>query len=224
MTQFILEIKDFFSNNLYILIRNMLNFINQKNSIYLTNKKGFSLIELLVVIALMGIITALATIGYVGGQKDIDLKKSEVSLEGFLNEMRLKAFTDARPYKIYLENISTNNISIKVYEPTGTEWYDFDLTKTCNCQVGSDNSPSVNCNNTFTTTIVAATPMKTKTIEKVKIHKCDNADCSSSTEDTINICFLPDGTSPREQTFKMINLIEGGDDKVKTIYQTGYVD
>ena len=201
-----------------------MSFLNQKKSNHLASKKGFSLIEILVVIALMGIITALATLSYVGGQKDIDLKKSEVSLEGFLNEMRLKAFTDARPYKIYLENISTDNISIKVYEPTGTEWYDLDLTKTCNCQVGIDNSPSVNCNNTFTTTIVAVTPMETKTIEKVNIHKCDNADCSLSTEDTINICFLPDGTSPREQKFKMKNLTEGGDDKVKTIYQTGYVN
>ena len=201
-----------------------MSFLNQKKSNHLTYKKGFSLLELLVVIALMGIITAIATLSYVGGSKEVSLKKGEVLIDGFLNEMRLKAFTNAKPYKIYLENISTDNIFIKVYEPTGTEWYDFDLTKTCNCQVGSDNSPSVNCNNTFTTTIVAATPMETKIIEKVKIHKCNNADCSSSTEDTINICFLPDGTSPREQKFKMINLIEGGDNKVKTIYQTGYVN
>ena len=206
----------------------MICYLYQKNRPHLHNKKGFSLLELLVVIALMGVISILATTSFVGGQKEVEIKKSEISLDGFLSEMRLKAFTDAKPYKVYLENINTaegqKNISIFVHEPAGTVWYDFDFTKTCNCQVGSDNSPSVNCNNSFRSTIAGVTPIETKTIEKIEIHQCDNADCSSSTSANINICFLPDGTAAREQKFKLINPNIGGADKIKNIYQTGYVD
>tara|TARA_B100000780_G_C20965031_1_gene385270 strand:+ start:191 stop:805 length:615 start_codon:yes stop_codon:yes gene_type:complete len=201
--------------------------LNKKKSIYLIHKKGFSLIELLIVITLMGIISAIATISYVGGSKEINLKKGEVIIEGFLNEMRLKAFTNAKPYKVYLENINTegeDNISIFVHEPDGTAWYDFALTRRCDCQVGSINSPSNDCNNSFRTTLVGATEIESKTIEKIQIHKCNNTDCSSSTAATINICFLPDGSSTRDKDFKLINNIEDGEDKIKKIHQTGYVE
>ena len=175
----------------------------------------------------MGIFATIATMGYVGGSKEINLKKGEVIIEGFLNEMRLKAFTDTKPYKVYLENITSSdtgkdNISIFVHEPNGTAWYDFNNTRRCGCQVGF-NVPPNDCDNTFRTTLVGATAVESKTIEAVQIHKCDNTDCSSSTSATITICFLPDGSAAREKKFKLINSIEGGHDIIKTIYQTGYV-
>ena len=73
------------------------------------------------------------------------------------------AFTNAKPYKVYLENINTegeDNISIFVHEPDGTAWYDFALTRRCDCQVGSINSPSNDCNNSFRTTLVGATEIE----------------------------------------------------------------
>ena len=188
--------------------------------------KGFSLMEILVVIAIIGVVSTLGMRGLTSIGTDAEFKKSVVVLETYLDEIKLKAFTDNKPYKIYMQN-DINNISIRVFEPSGTSWLDSQLVRRCNCQVGNSSSMS-GCNNIFlptTSSSSGVTPIDTKTIKKVNIKKCNNGSCTSETEVEVKLCFLRDGTSPRDNYFKLINAgYDGNYSNIKSAYKSGYVN
>ena len=185
--------------------------------------KGFSLMEILVVIAIIGVVSVLGVRGLSSIGTDSGFKKSVVILEAYLDEIKLKAFTDNKPYKIYISN-NSNDINIKVYEPSGTSWLDPQLVRRCNCLVGSSSS-LVGCNNVFLTSTTGVTPIDTKTIKKVNIQSCSNGSCTNPSAVTVKICFLRDGTSPSDNYFKLINSGYSGDySSIKSAYRSGYVN
>tara|TARA_B110000503_G_scaffold67968_1_gene106296 strand:+ start:7748 stop:8338 length:591 start_codon:yes stop_codon:yes gene_type:complete len=184
--------------------------------------KGFSLMEILVVIAIIGVVSTLGMRGLTSIGTDAEFKKSVVVLEAYLNEIKLKAFTDNKPYKIYIDN-DNDNINIRVFEPSGTSWLHPQLVRRCNCQIGS--SSTAGCNNVFLNSISSVTPIDTKTIEKVNIESCSDGDCATPSAVTVKICFLRDGTSPRDNYFKLSNSgYDGNYFNIKSTYRSGYVN
>ncbi|MDC1280390.1 type II secretion system GspH family protein [Pelagibacteraceae bacterium] len=197
--------------------------MNINTSFLKVSSKGFSLMEILVVIAIIGVVSALGMRGLSSIGTDAEFKKSVVVLESFLDEIKLKAFTDNKPYKIYINN-NNDNINIKVYEPSGTSWLDPQLVRRCDCLIGSSGS-MVGCNNIFLTSISGVTPIETKTIEKVNIESCSDGACANPSAVTVKICFLRDGTSPRDRYFKLSNSgYDGNYFSIKSAYRSGYVN
>tara|TARA_B100000780_G_scaffold113650_1_gene79615 strand:- start:348 stop:938 length:591 start_codon:yes stop_codon:yes gene_type:complete len=196
--------------------------MNKNLLLFKIYSKGFSLMEILVVIAIIGVVSVLGVRGLTSIGTDAEFKKSVVILETYLDEIKLKAFTDNKPYKIYMDN-DNNNIYIRVYEPSGTSWLDPQLVRRCNCQIG--NSSMAGCNNLFLTSTSGVTPIDTKTIKKVNIKKCNNGNCTSETEEAVKLCFLRNGTSPRDNYFKLINAgYDGNYANIKSAYRSGYVN
>ena len=60
-----------------------------------------------------------------------------------------------------------------------------------------------------------------KTVEQTLITTCDDANCTNELANKVEMCFLPDGTSPSAQWFKIY------DDDLSQIFRlnnTGYVE
>ena len=112
------------------------------------NCNGFSLIEFLVIIAIIGIFATLGTQGYRSIITGADTMKAGTELVQHLNDIRFRAFSENKHYKVQIRNES-NNAIIEVYEPDDDhkKWKDIDLVRRCASQF--DGSPEEECEDTF---------------------------------------------------------------------------
>ena len=96
------------------------------------NCNGFSLIEFLVIIAIIGIFATLGTQGYRSIITGADTAKAGTELVQHLNDIRFRAFSENKHYKVQIVN-GDNNTIIEVYEPDDSnyEWKDIELVRRC---------------------------------------------------------------------------------------------
>lgn len=76
------------------------------------NRSGFSLLELLIAIAVMGILATIATFNFNSWQVKSKMEAQVRELQVDLNEARINAFTQKRPFGIVFQ---TNSYTIKSY-------------------------------------------------------------------------------------------------------------
>ena len=78
-------------------------------------KKRITLIEILVIIAILDIFS---TIGYVSFNSidRVQLSSHKQNLMNYLEEIKFKAFSDGKRYKVILDN-SGDDVEINLYEP-----------------------------------------------------------------------------------------------------------
>ncbi len=160
------------------------------------NCNGFSLIEFLVIIAIIGIFATLGTQGYRSIITGADTTKAGTELIQHLNDIRFRAFSENKHYKIQITN-GANDATLKVYRPDDAKhrWKDIDLVRKCAWEFDGttieDNCVDTFCNSTINQTLEV---LPEKVIQKIKINKCINSECSEITDDVVKICFLFDGT------------------------------
>ena len=208
--------------------------------------EGYSLIELLVVIAIIGIFATLGTQGYRSIITGADTMKAGTELVQHLNDIRFRAFSENKHYKVQIVN-GDNNTIIEVYEPDDStyEWKDIELVRRCAWQFNGSEYTSVEiaeeCINTFcNSAIVAADKVPPdKIINGINIYKCINNDCTQTTQadNDVQICFLFDGTIALHQND--LELRPGADNNIlylrsqsvsndnfslNKIHKTGYVE
>jgi len=123
-----------------------------------------------------------------------------------------------------MEN-SGNNINLKVYEPdtNNVRWRDLDLNRRCNCQSGDSSDDT--CDNAFSNVAVSSLTSLSdydKTIERVALKDCDDENCTTEDDDDVELCFLYDGSSPRDKFFKLV----GGEDLfvIFNLNKTGFLE
>ena len=197
------------------------------------NCNGFSLIEFLVVIAIIGIFSTLGVQGYRSIITGADTMKAGTELVQHLNDIRFRAFSENKHYKVKIVN-GDNNTTIEVYEPDddNSKWKDIDLVRRCAWQFNENDGVEEECINTFCNSDIELSlkVVPDKIINKININKCINNDCTGTTDDPVQICFLFDGT---------IALPEGADNNIlylksestsndnfslNKIHKTGYVE
>ena len=183
--------------------------------------KGFSLLEVLVIIAIIGIVSTYGISSFTNTASDTEFRKGDILTENFIEEIKNKAFTDNKPYKIYLEN-NADSIEMKVYAPNGTAWFDPSLTRMCDCHVGINSGHSI-CSNVFLDSISGQTPSATKIINGLNVKKCNNENCSTESSAVIELCLLSNGSAARTNYFKLKDT-NSNNSKVKKFYKTGYVE
>ena len=208
---------------------------------------GVSLIELLVIIAIIGIFATIGTQGYRSIITGADTMKAGTELVQHLNDIRFRAFSENKHYKVQIVN-GDNNTIIEVYEPDddNSKWKDIDLVRRCAWQFNGTEYISVEiaeeCINTFCNSAIEPSlkVVPDKIINKININKCINNDCTETTDgadDPVQICFLFDGTIALPQNDP--DLIEGTDNNIlylksestsndnfslNKIHKTGYVE
>ena len=206
------------------------------------NCNGFSLIEFLVIIAIIGIFATLGTQGYRSIITGADTMKAGTELVQHLNDIRFRAFSENKHYKVKIVN-GDNNTTIEVYEPDddNSKWKDIDLVRRCAWQFNENEDVEEECINTFCNSDIELSlkVVPDKIINKININKCRNNDCTETTgaDNNVQICFLFDGTIALPQTDPV--LLEGADNNIlylksestsndnfslNKIHKTGYVE
>ena len=187
-------------------------------------KKGITLIELLVIIAIIGIFSGIGYVSFTSIDSGSTLRSNKENLKSYIEEIKLKAFSDGKHYKIIMQN-SGNNINLKVYEPdtNNVRWRDLDLNRRCNCQSGDSSDDT--CDNAFSNVAVSSLTSLSdydKTIERVSLKDCDDENCTTEDDDDVELCFLYDGSSPRDKFFKLV----GGEDLfvIFNLNKTGFLE
>ena len=190
-------------------------------SLIKTFKKGMTLVEILIVIALMGIIGAIGFAGFGGISSGSQFASNKAALTDYLKDARYRSYSEGKPIKVILE-VSGDDYTLKTYEPTGTRWRDINLNRRCDCAIGDVSG--TDCDNAFSNVALASMTSDTdldKTVEQTLITTCDDANCTNELANIVEMCFLPDGTSPSAQWFKIY------DDDLSQIFRlnnTGYVE
>ena len=187
-------------------------------------KKGITLIEMLVIIAVLGIFSAIGYVNFNSIDSGSSLNRNKQILVNYLEEIKFKAFSDGKHYKVILVN-SGDDVEINLYEPdaANVKWRDLDLNRRCNCQSGDSSDDT--CDNSFSNAAVAsltAVSNFTKTLEDSSIKNCNNGSCGDETNPPIEICYLYDGSSPQDKFFKLV-----GKDNLNIIFRlnkTGHVE
>ena len=203
------------------------------------NCNGFSLIEFLVIIAIIGIFSTLGVQGYRSIITGADTMKAGTELVQHLNDIRFRAFSENKHYKVQIVN-GDNNTTIEVYEPDddNSKWKDIDLVRKCawefNGTTVADNCLDTFCNSTINPTREV---LPAKVIQKININKCINSECSQTIATAVKICFLFDGTIALPENDP--HLLEGADNNIlylksestsndnfslNKIHKTGYVE
>lgn len=182
--------------------------------------KGFSLAEVLVVIAIIAIISAVGVANFSSTSIGTRFAANQISLTSIMNDYRYLAFINNKPYKFNIDN-QGENLRVRVFQPTSIMWRNKNLMRRCNCQVGPSSS-SANCHNVFSINS-GQTPIETKTIEKFNIKKCNDINCTNETTAAVKFCFLPDGTNPQNQFYKLKD-ISGELYKIVKMNKTGYAE
>ena len=187
-------------------------------------KKGITLIELLVIIAIIGIFSGIGYVSFTSIDSGSTLRSNKENLKSYIEEIKFKAFSDSKHYKIIMEN-SGNNINLKVYEPdtNNVRWRDLDLNRRCNCQSGDSSDDT--CDNAFSNVDISSLTSLSdydKTIERVSLKDCDDENCTTEDDDDVELCFLYDGSSPRDKFFKLV----GGEDLfvIFNLNKTGFLE
>jgi len=187
-------------------------------------KKGITLIELLVIIAIIGIFSGIGYVSFTSIDSGSTLRSNKENLKSYIEEIKFKAFSDSKHYKIIMEN-SGNNINLKVYEPdtNNVRWRDLDLNRRCNCQSGDSSDDT--CDNAFSNVAISSLTSLSdydKTIERVSLKDCDDENCTTEDDDDVELCFLYDGSSPRDKFFKLV----GGEDLfvIFNLNKTGFLE
>lgn len=187
-------------------------------------KKGITLIELLVIIAIIGIFSGIGYVSFTSIDSGSVLRANKENLKSYIEEIKFKAFSDGKHYKVIMEN-SGNNINLKLYEPdtNNVRWRDLDLNRRCNCQSGDSSDDT--CDNAFSNVAVSSLTSISdydKTIERVSLKDCDDENCNTEDDDDVELCFLYDGSSPRDKFFKLV----GGEDLfvIFKLNKTGFLE
>ena len=187
-------------------------------------KKGITLIELLVIIAIIGIFSGIGYVSFTSIDSGSVLRANKENLKSYIEEIKFKAFSDGKHYKVIMEN-SGNNINLKLYEPdtNNVRWRDLDLNRRCNCQSGDSSDDT--CDNSFSNVAVSSLTSISdydKTIERVSLKDCDDENCNTEDDDDVELCFLYDGSSPRDKFFKLV----GGEDLfvIFKLNKTGFLE
>ena len=187
-------------------------------------KKGITLIELLVIIAIIGIFSGIGYVSFTSIDSGSVLRANKENLKSYIEEIKFKAFSDGKHYKVIMEN-SGNNINLKLYEPdtNNVRWRDLDLNRRCNCQSGDSSDDT--CDNAFSNVAVSSLTSLSdydKTIERVTLKDCDDENCNTEDDDDVELCFLYDGSSPRDKFFKLV----GGEDLfvIFKLNKTGFLE
>ena len=196
------------------------------------NCNGFSLIEFLVIIAIIGIFATLGTQGYRSIITGADTMKAGTELVQHLNDIRFRAFSENKHYKIQITN-GANDATLRVYRPDDAKhkWKDIDLVRKCawefNGTTIEDNCVDTFCNSTINQTLEV---LPEKVIQKININKCKNSECSETITDVVKICFLFDGTIalPKGEgnNFLYLKSVSTSNDNfsLNKIHKTGYVE
>ena len=195
------------------------------------NCNGFSLIEFLVIIAIIGIFATLGTQGYRSIITGADTAKAGTELVQHLNDIRFRAFSENKHYKVQIDN-EDNYTTIEVYEPDddNSTWKDIDLVRKCawefNGTTVADNCLDTFCNSTINPTLEV---LPAKVIQKININKCINSECSETIADVVKICFLFDGTIALPQADNNILYLKSESTSndnfsLNKIHKTGYVE
>ena len=207
------------------------------------NFNGFSLIEVLTVIAIIGIFATIGVQGYRSIITGADTMKAGTELVQHLNDIRFRAFSENKHYKVQIVN-GSNNTTIEVYEPddANSRWKDIDLVRRCAWKFNENDEVEEECENTFCNSDIETSihVVPDKIINNININKCINNDCTETTDgadDPVQICFLFDGTIALPQNDP--DLIEGTDNNIlylksestsndnfslNKIHKTGYVE
>lgn len=188
-------------------------------------RKGITLIELLIVIAIMGIIGSIGTIGYQSFVSGSSFGSNKTILLKYLEKIRFNAFADSIHYKVTLSN-SSGDLLLKVYEPDSAniKWRNLDLNRRCECHSGTNTADST-CTNSFSNSPLSSLTSKSvydETLEGLSVKSCTSNTCTSETTETIELCFLYDGSSPIDQHFKITGF--SNMTSILTLNKTGYVE
>ena len=195
------------------------------------NCNGFSLIEFLVIIAIIGIFATLGTQGYRSIITGADTMKAGTELVQHLNDIRFRAFSENKHYKVQIVN-EDNYTTIEVYEPDDdkSKWKDIDLVRKCAWEFDGttieDNCVDTFCNSTINQTLEV---LPEKVIQKININKCINSECSETIDAAVKICFLFDGTIALHQADNNILYLKSESTSndnfsLNKIHKTGYVE
>ena len=192
---------------------------------HLTTSRGITLIELLVVVAILGILTSIGTIGYQSFVSGSNFGSNKTILLKYLQKVRFNAHADNKHYKVTLSN-SSEDLLLKVYEPdsTNVKWRDLNSNRRCGCYSGV-NTGNSNCSNTFSNSAVSSLTSITEydeTLEGLNVKSCTSDSCSSPVSETIELCFLYDGSAPTTKYFKITGASD--DTAIITHNKTGYVE
>ena len=194
--------------------------------------EGYSLIELLVVIAIIGIFATLGTQGYRSIITGTDTIKTGTELVQHLNDIRFRAFSENKHYKVQIVN-GENKTTIEVYKPDDDKhkWKDIDLVRKCAWEFKgkpvADNCLETFCNSDINSTLKV---LPEKVIQKININKCKNSECSETIPDVVKICFLFDGTialpEGEDNNFLYLKSVSTSNDNfsLNKIHKTGYVE
>ena len=192
---------------------------------YLNVSKGVTLIELLVIIAILGIFSGIGYVSFSSIDSGSSFRSNKEIIKSYLEQIRFKAFSDGKHYKVKLDN-SGNNMELKLYEPDASniKWRDLNLNRRCDCWSGTGN-PDTSCNNAFSNSDISSLTeidSFSKGLNKININKCNDSSCTTAINPPVYLCFLYDGSSPKDQFFKItdnnnLNLI------IK-LNKTGYVE
>lgn len=187
--------------------------------------KGITIIELLIIIAILGIFSSIGFTTFTSFDSAADYRSNKTEIINYLNNIRMKAFSDGKHYKVRITN-SGEGLIIKTYEPDSAnlKWRDINLNRRCNCHSGGGNADT-SCNNAFSNNSVSTlTEIEnlTKSLNKMNIKNCNNSSCNTESAPPIDLCFLYDGSSPTEKYFK---IFEGSEyTNIFTLNKTGYVE
>ena len=207
---------------------------------------GVSLIELLVIIAIIGIFATLGTQGYRSITTGSNFISKKTDFFQYLNNIRFRAFSENKHYRIYIDN-SPTNVNIELYEtnPNNLKWRDIDLVRRCAWR-DDNGSEFVECADTFcNSNRDALSQLEIKTINTLNIYECtdfENGTCSETRRDAagipttfVNICYLFDGTIAlperavgeamlRDVLFLQIESTSDDSASINAIHKTGYVE
>lgn len=172
----------------------------------LSSSKGITLIELLVIVAILSIFSGIGFATFTSFDSASNFQSNKQEVINYLNNIRLKAFSDGKHYKVRFTN-DGEDLSIKLYEPDSSniKWRDLNLNRRCNCHSGGGNAITA-CNNAFSNSAVSsltAIENFSKSLKKMNVKNCNNLSCATETNPPVDICFLYDGSSPLDKHFKV---------------------
>jgi|TARA_Y100000389_G_scaffold106600_1_gene103554 prepilin-type N-terminal cleavage/methylation domain-containing protein len=190
----------------------------------LNSSRGITLIELLVVIGILGIFSGIGFVSFNSIDSGSNLRSNKEIVKSYLEQIRSKAFSDGKHYKVTMEN-SGNDVNLKLYEPdfSNTKWRDLNLNRRCACYSGIGNADT-SCNQSFSNVSISSlTSIQNfdKKVKNLEIKNCNNLSCAIETPAPVEFCFLYDGTSPQDKFFKIGN---SNLDLILKVNKTGYVE